>query len=41
LTAKVIRNLGKDLCKILAKSLTDEELKKKPHPKKLAWHRVK
>jgi hypothetical protein len=41
LSNKVMRCLGKELCKIPSKALTDEELIKKPHSKKLAGPRVK
>jgi hypothetical protein len=37
----VIKSLGKDFCKIQNKNLSDEELKKKPLPKKAARPRVK
>jgi hypothetical protein len=41
LSNKVMRCLGKELCKISSKALIDEELKKKPHSRKLAGPRVK
>jgi hypothetical protein len=41
LSTKITRNLGKDMCKILAKDLVDEELKKKPQAKKPARPKVK
>jgi hypothetical protein len=41
LSNKVMRWLGKELCKIPSKALTDEELRKKPHSKKAAGPRVK
>jgi hypothetical protein len=41
LSNKVMRCLGKELCKIPSKALTDEELRKKPHSKKPAGPRVK